>query len=118
MTTEDELDQSETSAELGKRLPSQTGAGFLAGLLFGAFLGAGVALFLATDRGGKSGRQLRRRMRSLREGAMDSLDEAGSRTRKELQRRKKRLRAELERIRQRAKERAHEVKQAKEDLAD
>ena len=116
MNAEEELDQTETRAEIGKRLPSQTGAGFLAGLLFRAFLGAGVALFLATDRGGKSGRQLRRRMRSLRESAMDSLDEAGSRTRKELQRRKKRLRAELERIRQRARERARGMKEAKEDL--
>jgi hypothetical protein len=118
MNTEEELEQSETSAEIGKRLPSQTGAGFLAGLLFGAFLGAGVALFLATDRGGKSGRQLRRRMRSLREGAMARLDEAGSRTRKELQRRKKLLRAELERIRERARERAREAKEAKESSED
>jgi gas vesicle protein len=118
MNTEEELDQSEPRAEVGKRVPGQAGAGFLAGLLFGAFLGAGVALFLATDRGGKSGRQLRRRMRSLREGALDSLDEAGSRTRKELQRRKKRLRAELERIRQRAKERAREAKQEKEGLEE
>ena len=116
MNTEEELDQAETRAEIGKRLPSQTGAGFVAGLLFGAFLGAGVALFLATDRGGRSGRQLRRRMRSLGEGALESLDEAGSRTRKELQRRKKRLRAELERIRQRARERAREVREAKEEL--
>jgi gas vesicle protein len=115
MNTEEELDQSDTSAEIGKRLPGQTGAGFLAGLLFGAFLGVGVALFLATEHGGRSGRQLRRRMRSLREGAMDSLDEAGSRTRKELQRRKKRLRAELERIRKRARERAREAKESLED---
>jgi gas vesicle protein len=112
MTIEEELDQPETSAEIGKRVPGHTGAGFLAGLLFGAFLGAGVAIFLASEHGGKSGRQLRRRMRSLREGAIDSLDEAGSRTRKELQRRKKRLRAELERIRARARERAREAKEA------
>ncbi|HYF40088.1 MAG TPA: YtxH domain-containing protein [Gemmatimonadales bacterium] len=118
MNTQDELLQSESKTEIGRRVPGQTGAGFLAGLLFGAFLGAGVALFLATDRGGKSSRQLRRRMRSLREGALDSLDEAGSRTRKELQRRKKRLRAELERIRQRARERAREMKEAQEDLED
>jgi gas vesicle protein len=112
MTIEEKLDQSETSAEIGKRVPGHTGAGFLAGLLFGAFLGAGIALFLATERGGRSSRQLRRRMRSLREGAIDSLDEAGDRTRRELQRRKRRLRAELERIRERARERAREAKEA------
>lgn len=86
-------------------------AGFLAGLVFGAFLGAGLAMFFGSDRTEKTRGRLRRRMRTLREGAMDSLDEAGSRTRKELQRRKKRLRAELERIRERARERAREAKE-------
>jgi ElaB/YqjD/DUF883 family membrane-anchored ribosome-binding protein len=50
-------------------------------------------------------------MRELREGAMESLDEAGSRTKKQLNRRKRRLRAELERIRERAKARAREAKE-------
>lgn len=109
---EEELAQPDATAEYEETRHGHSGAGFLAGLLFGAFLGAGIALVLATDRGGKSGRQLRRRMRSLREGAMDSLDEAGSRTRKELQRRKKLLRAELERIREKARERAREAKEA------
>jgi hypothetical protein len=51
-------------------------------------------------------------MESLREGARESLDTAGSRTRKELNRRKRRLRAELERIRERARERAREAKES------
>jgi gas vesicle protein len=112
MKSEEELAQPDAIAEVGDTAPAGSGAGFLAGLLFGAFLGAGIALFLATDRGGKSRKRLSRRMRNLREGAMDSLDEAGSRTRKELLRRKKRLRAELERIRERARERAREAKEA------
>jgi gas vesicle protein len=86
-------------------------AGFLAGVIFGAFLGAGLALILAPERGEKTRGRLRRRMRELREGAMESLDEAGSRTRKQLHRRKRRLRAELERIRERAKARAREAKE-------
>ena len=51
-------------------------------------------------------------MRTLREGAMDSIDEAGSRTRKQLNRRKRRLQAELERIRERAKARAREARES------
>jgi gas vesicle protein len=78
----------------------------------GVFLGAGLALLLAPDRGENTRRRLRRRMEMLREGARDSLDEAGSRTKKELQRRKRRLRAELERIREKAKAKAREAKES------
>jgi gas vesicle protein len=88
---------------------SRTGAGFLAGIVFGVFLGAGVALFLASDRGDKTRNKLRRRMRSLGEDALEGLDRAGSRTRKELRRRQQRIRAELDRIRERARERAKEA---------
>jgi gas vesicle protein len=97
-------------AEIGET-PHARG-GFVAGLLFGVFLGAGLALFLAPDRGEKTRRRLRRRMQMLREGARDSLDEAGSRTKKELHRRKRRLRAELERIREKAKTKAREARES------
>jgi hypothetical protein len=61
----------ETPAELGEdtstaALASRTGAGFLAGIVFGVFLGAGLALFFAPDRGDKTRNKLRRRMRSRR----------------------------------------------------
>lgn len=107
----------ETSAELGEA-PSvadpatRTGAGFLAGMVFGAVLGAGLALFFAPERGEKTRDRLRRRMRSLREDALGGIDQAGTRTRKELRRRQRRLRAELERIRERAKQRAKEAREA------
>ena len=51
-------------------------------------------------------------MRALREDALDSMDEVGSRSRAELQRRKRRLKAELEQIRERAKARAQEAKKS------
>ena len=86
-------------------------AGFLAGIVFGAFLGAGLALLFAPDGGGKTRRRLRNRMKALQSDAIDSLDRAGSRTSKELSRRKRRLKLELERLRQRARERAREVKE-------
>jgi gas vesicle protein len=113
----------ETPAELGEdsslgegnsraEAASRTGAGFLAGMVFGVFLGAGFALFFAPDRGDKTRDRVRRRIRSLREDALEGLDHASTRTRKELRRRQRSLRAEVERIRERAKERAREAKES------
>ena len=79
-------------------------AGFVAGILFGAFLGAGFALLLAPERGDKIRSRLKRRMRSLREDARDGIDRAGNATRKELRRRQRRIRAELARARARAEQ--------------
>jgi gas vesicle protein len=79
-------------------------AGFIAGVLFGAFLGAGFALLFAPERGDKTRGRLRRRMRSLRDDAREGLDRAGSATRKELKRRERRVRAELARARARAEQ--------------
>jgi gas vesicle protein len=79
-------------------------AGFVAGVLFGAFLGAGFALLLAPERGEKIRGRLKRRMRSLRDDARDGIDRAGSATRKELRRRQRRIRAELARARARAEQ--------------
>jgi gas vesicle protein len=106
VTTERGQVEEPAGAEIGDTAHGR--AGFLVGVIFGAFLGAGIALVLAPERGDKTRRRLRRRMQLLGEGALDSLDQASSRTRKELSRRKRRLRAELERIRERAKERARE----------
>ena len=92
--------------------PAHGRAGFLAGILFGAFLGAGIAMLFAPDRGEKTRSRIRRRMRNLGEDAMESIDQAGSRTRKQLSRRKRRLQKELEWLRARAKERAKEARDA------
>jgi gas vesicle protein len=79
-------------------------AGFVAGMLLGAFLGAGFALLLAPERGEKIRGRLKRRMRSLRDDARDGIDRAGTATRKELRRRQQRIRAELARARARAEQ--------------
>jgi gas vesicle protein len=79
-------------------------AGFMAGILFGAFLGAGLALLLAPERGEKIRDRLKRRMRSLGDDARSGIDRAGSATRKELRRRQRRIRAELARARARAEQ--------------
>jgi gas vesicle protein len=89
----------ETQASKGGRRPS----GFSAGIILGVMIGAGIALLFAPEPGRKTRSRLRKRVRSLGEDALDGLDRAGSRTRKELLRRKRRLRAELERVRERAR---------------
>ena len=77
-------------------------AGFVGGIILGAFLGAGFALLFAPERGNKTRGRLRRRMHSFREDAREGIDRAGSRTREELRRRERRFRAELARARERA----------------
>jgi gas vesicle protein len=101
-TSEDTPSSAETQVEVAAS--SHGRAGFLAGIVFGAFLGAGLALLFAPERGGKTRSRLRRRMRELQADAADTLDEAGSR--------KRRLKLELERLRERARERAKEAKDA------
>jgi gas vesicle protein len=112
-TTEETPSTTEPEVELGASGHGR--AGFLVGIVFGAFLGAGLALLFAPERGGQTRRRLRNKMRSLQSEAMDSLDRAGNRTSKELNRRKRRLKLELERLRERARERAREVKDASGD---
>ena len=77
-------------------------AGFLGGIILGVLLGAGLALLLAPDRGDKTRGRLRRRIHSLREDAREGIDRAGSLTRDELRRGKRRFQAELARARERA----------------
>jgi gas vesicle protein len=90
----------EAAEQPGRRVPPERGtAGFAAGVLFGALLGAGFALLVAPDRGDKTRRRLRRRMQSLREDAREGIDRAGTRTREELRRRQRSILAELRRAR-------------------
>jgi gas vesicle protein len=84
----------------GSRRPT----GFSAGIILGVVLGAAIALLFAPERGQKTRGRLRRRVQLLGEDALEGIDRAGSRTRKELLRRKRRLRAELERVRERARD--------------
>jgi gas vesicle protein len=113
MKTEDsseELREDAAALDLGA-----TGRpGFLAGIVFGAFLGASLALLFAPDEGQKTRGRLRKRIRSLREDALEGIDRASDRTRKELRRRRRQLRqrrlmAELERAKAKASEKAKQA---------
>ena len=107
MQTEDLPEESadlpeESAGEAPRRGSLGSSAGFVAGVLFGAALGAGLALLLAPGRGQKTRGRLRRRMDSWREDAREGIERAGSLTREELRRGKRRFRAELARARERA----------------
>lgn len=79
-------------------------AGFAMGVVFGALLGAGLALLYAPDRGDETRRDLKRRLNRLREDAEDGLDRVGDRARKELVRRRRRLEAGIDRAAERARD--------------
>jgi gas vesicle protein len=75
--------------------------GFAAGLVVGTFVGAGLALLLAPERGSDTRRALRRRMRRVLADAAEGVERAGGRTRRELRRRRRQLKARLEQSRER-----------------
>ncbi len=62
--------------------------GFAAGVVFGALVGAGLALMFAPERGDKTRRRLRRRLERLREDTAEGLGRAGKLTRREVLRRR------------------------------
>jgi gas vesicle protein len=71
---------------------------FVAGILLGAVIGAGIAVLFAPAAGERTRRQLGRRMRDLRARAEEGLDDATRRARKDLIKRRRRLRARLDRL--------------------
>ena len=79
-------------------------AGFAMGVVFGALLGAGLALLYAPDHGGKTRRDLKRRLNRLRENAEDGLGRMSDRARTELVRRRRRLEAGIDRAAERARD--------------
>jgi hypothetical protein len=83
-----DMDMDYRDAEVGRGI-----GGFAAGVVFGALLGAGIALMLAPDRGDKTRRRLRRRLERLREDAGEGLE-----------RRRRRAEAGLGRMVDRAKD--------------
>ncbi len=80
------------------------GAGsFVAGIVVGALIGAGIALLFAPDTGVRTRKRLRRGARALRARAGEGLDDAARRTRRDLVRRRRRLEAQLERLAKQAR---------------
>ena len=80
----------------------------VAGMIIGAIVGAGIALLFAPDAGRKTRGRLARRARHMGEDAVDRLDEAGLRARRELVRRRRRFLNRVERARLEASEHSDE----------
>ena len=94
MADEDELSpepesRNQTDARAGP-------AGFAAGLIVGALLGASLALLFAPDRGDRTRRAVRQKLHDLRREAADGLEQAGRITRKDVLRRRRQLRDQIE----------------------
>lgn len=102
--TSDDLSEIPSNHAAGNADSAKRAAGFVAGVLFGAFLGATLALFFAPDRGEKTRGRFTQRIKALRDDAREGIDRASARTRKELRRRQRRIQAELERARERAED--------------
>ena len=68
---------------------------FVAGVVVGALVGAGIALLVAPTKGSALRRRLGRRARTLGERARDGLEEAAHQTRRDLARRRRGLQARL-----------------------
>ena len=94
----DESEEADVELEADDR-PGGSGWGtgsFLAGLLVGAALGAGVALLLAPSSGHETRRVLRRRARAIRRDAAGGWISAREEARRLLRDKKKALRDRLE----------------------
>ncbi len=79
-------------------------ANFVAGMVLGALIGAGIAMLVAPAEGSVLRKRLGRRARELGEQAREGLDEAAHRTRRQLARRRRRLQARLDRLADEARE--------------
>ena len=95
MTDETELDEELDEFEDSEDEDGEDGwdAGpFVAGLVVGAAVGAGLALLFAPAPGRTTRRRLRRRIANLEEAAADRIEEAGKVVRREFKDRKGALR--------------------------
>jgi hypothetical protein len=70
---------------------------FAAGLVIGAFIGAGAALLAAPERGAVTRRRLGRRFRDLQQDARDQVEDWRGEVGGELGRRRRRLRRRIKR---------------------
>lgn len=91
---EDELEDDEL-AELVEEDGAVAAVGFFTGLLIGAFLGAGIALVLAPDRGEVTRQRIKRRLHDLTEDARDRFEEVRDDAGRELRVQRRRLRRRL-----------------------
>lgn len=103
LTSDEELDR--PAPGRGKR-----GSGFVAGVILGALIGAGVALLAAPRSGVETRRRVRRGWSRLRDQAEDELRGLQRDARREFARRKRQLRGELDRLAEGAGDAVDEIR--------
>jgi gas vesicle protein len=79
-------------------------ANFVAGMVLGALIGAGIAMLVAPAEGSVLRKRLGRQARELGERAREGLDDAAHRARRDLARRRRRLQARLDRLAEEARD--------------
>lgn len=96
---DDDLEQEaeDELAEFVEEAHASGTVGFLAGIVLGAFVGAGVALLLAPERGDVTRRRIRSKLRDVTDDARDQIDDWRDGAERELRRRQRQLRKRLQR---------------------
>jgi hypothetical protein len=96
---DDELedDEEEEFAEIVEEARASGAVGFLTGLVVGAFVGVGMALLLAPERGDVTRRRIRTKIRDVTDDARDQFDDWRDGAERELRRRQRKLRKRLQR---------------------
>ncbi|MBI4500004.1 MAG: YtxH domain-containing protein [Gemmatimonadetes bacterium] len=103
MTDRDEMDQEdeELNDEDGGETDQQGGRSgtlsFLAGMVLGALVGAGVALLMAPERGTVTRRKLKKLVTRMRDDTRDRLEDWRDDVKAELKRRRREIRERIER---------------------
>ena len=93
---DEELDELEEAGDDDEEGGWDTGP-FVAGLVVGAAVGAGLALLFAPAPGRTTRRRIRRRIATLEAEAVDRMEDAGKVVRREFKDRKEALRDRIER---------------------
>lgn len=96
---EDDLEDAdeEELAEIVEEAHASGAVGFLAGIVVGAFVGAGMALLLAPERGDVTRRRIRTKFRDVTDDARDQFDDWRDGAERELRRRQRTIRKRLKR---------------------
>ena len=95
---EDELDDGDEVVETTESEGGRSGTlSFMAGMVLGALVGAGVALLMAPDRGSVTRRRLKKFVTRMQHDAKEQMDDWRDDVKAELKRRRRQIREKIER---------------------
>ena len=94
---EDDLEDGEEVVETTESGGRSGTLGFMAGMVLGALVGAGVALLMAPERGAITRKRLRKLMGRVRTDAKGKMEDWRDDVKAELKRRRRQIREQIER---------------------